>query len=142
MPWFKKGQGKAAPTAAPNTQQIQLPDQLAQDAAQNYGNQDFAGAFRKYAEAVDKIHTMCVMAPSESRIRQPSDRDDPILHGLTSALGANLAMDPNSQVGDLTGQTVSYLMQIADEASHGGYDGSRYVEAARELEGILSRSRQ
>jgi hypothetical protein len=140
MSWFSKD--KVASDAASRSGSLQIPDQLAQAADRAYGNQDFIGAFRKSAEAVDKIHTMCVMAPAQSRIRQPSDRDDPILDRLTSALGGSLAVDPNAPVADLTRSTVGLLMQIANEAAQTGHDGTRYAETASELEGILNRAQQ
>ena len=75
-------------TRAPRESPRQIPDELAEKAAVRYGNQDFVGAFQTYAEAIDKIHTMCVVADRSSRVRAPGPDDQPVLDGFSNALSA------------------------------------------------------
>lgn len=113
---------------------MQPPDRLALEAQELYGNQRFAAAFQMYAAAVDKIHTMCVMAAPASRQRQPGSGDQAILDGLISAAGAALAMDPTLDLKSPSITTMMYLVQIAREA---GDESERYLNASRELERLV-----
>lgn len=111
--------------------QMQVPDELAQEAALQYGSQNFAGALETYGSAIDKIHTMCVVAARQSRIRTPGEQDQRILDGFNNALGAALAMNRDLDVRSTVEQALNYLAQIADEA---GAEAGRYVEAAKKIE--------
>lgn len=115
---------------------LQFPDKLAQQADLEYGTQQFAAAFETYAEAVDKIHTMCVATPQDMRRRTPGPGDQAILSGIQNALGAALAMDSSLDPSSTVERTVAYLWQIADQA---GAERQRYIDTANELEGILRR---
>jgi hypothetical protein len=121
-------------SAGRNASQLQPPDQLALKARELYGSQRFTAAFEAYASAVDKIHTMCVMAEPSSRRRQPGPGDQAILDGLVSAAGAALAMDPALDLKPTAIPTMMYLVQIAREASH---ESDRYLNASKELERIV-----
>jgi hypothetical protein len=124
--------GKRAPS--PDGQQI--PDRLGEQAALSYGIADFAAAFEQYAEAVDKIHTMCVLANRSSRIRVPGEQDQPILDGLVNSLGAALTSGATFNPHESVERSVAYLLQIADAA---GGEAARYRNAAQELESTLKR---
>jgi hypothetical protein len=113
------------------TPNLQIPDALAQQADLQYGHQDFAGALETYAEAIDKIHTMCVATSAPSRIRTLGPRDQDILDGLNSSLGATLAMEPHRDVASLVQQTLGYLREIASEA---GNESGRYLRAIDSIE--------
>lgn len=115
-------------TNAPNPQ---VPDALAQQADLRYGHQDFAGAMETHAEAIDKIHTMCVATSALYRIRKPGPGDQDILDGFNSSLGATLAMEPHRDVASLVEQTLAYLQQIANEA---GTESGRYLRAIDSIE--------
>jgi hypothetical protein len=115
-------------TKAPN---LQLPDALAQQADLQYGHQDFAGAMETYAEGIDKIHTMCVVASASSRIRTLGPGDQGILDGFNSSLGATLAMEPRREVASLVQRTLGYLREIANEA---GNEVGRYLQAIDAIE--------
>ncbi len=95
----------------------QIPDELAEQAQLAYGGQDFYGGLQTYALAIDKIHTMCVVAaPPSSRIRRPGPQDQPILDGFINALGATLASTPEKDVRSLVERSMNYLAEIAAEA--------------------------
>lgn len=104
---------------------LQYPDELAQDAALAYGTANFSTALDTYALAIDKIHTMCVVASPSSRLRTPGPQDQPILDGFVSSLGAGLAMDATMDTS-IVAKTLEYLRQIADEA---GPEAGRYQAA-------------
>ena len=112
-------------------EELQIPDQLAQQAGYKFGTQDFAGAFNTYAEAIDKIHTMCVVTPRGMRQRTPGERDLVILDGLNNSLGAALAVNPQLDVRKLVERTIGYMDQIADEA---GEADTLYHDAIRNID--------
>ncbi|TFV91149.1 hypothetical protein [Blastococcus sp. CT_GayMR16] len=126
MGWFREktaGRGRTAP--------LQMPDQLAQEAADQYGNRDFAGALQTYGRAIDKIHTMCVMASPGSRIRSPGPQDQPILDGFNSSLGAALALNPRLDVATEVERATAYLRQVAMESPG---EAPRYFDAIERFE--------
>lgn len=98
---------------------LQIPDQLAQRAAREYGTSNFMGALELYGEAIDKIHTMCVVASPSGRIRSLGAQDQPILDGFNNSLGAALAMDSTADVDRIVEQTLGYLREIAADAGPG-----------------------
>jgi hypothetical protein len=109
----------------------QIPDRLAREAAAHYGQSRFSAALDSYGEAIDKIHTMCVMAAPGSRIRFPGQQDQPILDGFVSSLGATLAMDPHADLRAEVERTSAYLYQIAAESPD---EGQRYRKAIADIE--------
>jgi hypothetical protein len=114
-----------------NRPNLQIPDALAQQADLRYGHQDFAGAMKAYADAIDKIHTMCVATSARYRIRELGPGDEDILDGFNSSLGAALAMEPHRDVASLVEQTLGYLHEIASEA---GTESGRYLRAIDSIE--------
>jgi hypothetical protein len=121
-------QGKAAP--------LQVPDELALKAADQARAGNNLGSLETYEEAVDKIHTMCVVAQPGSRIRQPGPQDQGILDGFTSALAAVLSADAEAPVSSTVERTVAYLQQIAGEA---GPESGRYLDAIDSIQATLQR---
>lgn len=112
-------------------QPLQIPDELALKAADQAAAGDHITALQSYGEAVDKIHTMCVMAQPGSRIRQPGPQDQLILDGFNSALAAVLASDPGAGgVSSTVERTVAYLHEIAGEA---GPESGRYYTAIESI---------
>lgn len=122
----------------PGKPPLQVPDELAQQAAAAYGTARFASAAESYATAIDKIHTMCVLAAPSSRIRAPGAQDQPILDGFVSSVGATLAMDPTAGIDSLVERTCAYLRDIADAA---GTEANRYLVCASHAESELRRAR-
>lgn len=112
-------------------QELQYPDELAQEAAMAYGSGNFASALETYGTAIDKLHTMCVVAAPGSRIRTPGANDQPILDGFNNSLGVVLTDSPKDSHAELVSRTISYLNQIAAEA---GPESGRYIDAARTIE--------
>lgn len=115
---------------------IQLPERLADAAEFLYGTQKFAEAAEKYAEAVDRIDTMCYAAQPSSRIRRPALRDQTIFDGLNSALGAAMAMDASfkSRASQIVQVGVAQLYRVSREP---GVDPSvqlMYDEAIRKIQ--------
>ena len=96
---------------------IQLPERLAQEAEFLYGTQKFAESAEMYAEAVDKIDTMCFAAQPASRIRKPGMRDQRIFDGLNSALGAAMSINPSfkSQAARIVDVAVAQLFRVSRE---------------------------
>lgn len=121
---FSKKRGGSSGGAA-----LQYPDELAEQAGLAYGNADFATALEGYATAIDKIHTMCVVASPASRIRTPGSRDQYILDGFVNAVGAGLSMGLSLDRG-LIDKTLNYLGQIAAEA---GPESGRYEKAIADV---------
>ena len=117
-----------------STSPQQIPDQLAAQALDKYGNQDFAGALETYRGAIDKIHTMCVVADRDSRIRQLDVSDEPILDGFVSSLGAALAVDPDRNIQSIVQSTVAYLAEISVEAEKLGGPAAMYRDAIERIE--------
>lgn len=108
---------------------MQMPERLAQEAELLYGTQKFAAAADKYAEAVDKIDTMCYAAQAASRIRKPGMQDQPIFAGLNSALGAAMSLDPafKTEAVKIVQVAVAQLTRVArepgvDQATRDMYD--------------------
>lgn len=110
---------------------LQYPDELAQEAALKYGSSDFEGALEAYRTAIDKLHTMEVVAPAGSRIRTPGPQDQPILDGFVNSLGAAMSMDPEFRPTGTAEQAVIYLEEIANEA---GAESERYRAAIKSIE--------
>lgn len=124
---------KKAPKAPPQ----QIPDELASRAADQAASGEHQGALESYGEAVDKIHTMCVVAQPGSRIRQPGAQDQGILDGFNAALAAVLSANPEAAgVSSTVERTVAYLQQIADEA---GPESGRYFAAIEAIQTTYSR---
>jgi len=109
----------------------QIPDRLAQRAAVEYGNSRFTAALELYGEAIDKIHTMCVVAQPSGRIRSLGAQDQPILDGFNNSLGAALAMDSTADVDRIVEQAMNYLREIAAE---GGGGDNRYAAAMSNID--------
>jgi len=109
----------------------QYPDELAEQAALEYGSGQFGAAMETYAKSIDKIHTMCVVANPNSRIRAPSSQDQPILDGFNNALGAAMASQPSFAPSATVQRTIIYLQQIAEQA---GVESERYNQAIMEIE--------
>jgi hypothetical protein len=121
----------------PKAQPLQIPDELALKAADQGAAGDHLAALESYGEAVDKIHTMCVVAQPGSRIRQPGPRDQVILDGFNSALAAVVASDPDpAGVSSTVERTVAYLHQIAGEA---GPESGRYHAAIESIQATYRR---
>ena len=112
----------------PRAASLQIPDELALRAADQAGSGDHYGALESYGKAVDKIHTMCVVAQPGSRIRQPGAQDQGILDGFNVSLAAVLSANPESAAGasSTVEQTLAYLQQIGGEA---GAESGRYFAA-------------
>jgi len=116
----------------PKAQPLQIPDELAVKAADQGAAGNHLAALETYGEAVDKIHTMCVVAQPGSRIRQPGPQDQVILDGFNSALVTVLASDPEAAaVPSIVERTVAYLRQIAGEA---GSESGRYNTAIESIQ--------
>lgn len=130
MPLFKKKPSSAGATTQ-NRQQV--PDELCEQAQLKYGHQDFVGAFTMYATAIDKLHTMCVVAPAPNRIRSFSEADQPILDGLVNSAGAALAMNSELNITTEAEKAAEYLRQISVEAERVGADHRPYTNAMQEL---------
>lgn len=111
--------------------QLQVPDELATEADRQYGNANFLGALETYGRAIDKIHTMCVVADRSSRIRTPGPDDQEILDGFNNSLGAALATDKQASVSSIVEKATVYLQQIAGEA---GRESTRYHTAIESIE--------
>lgn len=108
----------------------QYPDELAEEAQLAYGTSDFARAMEGFATAIDKLHTMYMVASPGSRIRSPGPQDQPILDGFVNSVGAGLSMDlPLDRT--LTEKTLNYLGQIAVEA---GSEADRYNKAVSDAQ--------
>lgn len=120
----------------PKAQPLQIPDELALRAADQGAAGNHLAALESYGEAVDKIHTMCVVAQPGSRIRQPGPRDQVILDGFNSALAALVASDPDAGVSSTVERTVAYLHQIAGEA---GPESGRYHSAIGAIQATYGR---
>lgn len=113
---------------------MQVPDELAGRAEDLYGRQKFGAAFEVFAEAVDKLHSMEVVAAPGSRLRVPSNADRPILAGLVKSLGASLAMgDAPRDYRDIAAKSAYYLGEIAEEAARVGVDAGDYSSAVAEV---------
>jgi hypothetical protein len=119
---------KTPPT--PKTE-LQVPDELALEAANHYGHAEFLAAANAFATAIDKIHTMSVVAPAGSRIRTAGSHDQEILDGFNKSLGAVLAMDATAAISALVERTLAYLGEIAQEA---GPEAERYITAMTDIE--------
>ena len=119
--------------------ELQIPDRLAGEAAQFYGSAQFGRAFATYCEAIDKMHTMCVVAEPGSRIRTPGDQDRPIVDGAVNSLGAALAMDASLRLGADVDRAASYLRQIAAEVQRMNREASMYQDGALALESEWAR---
>lgn len=91
---------------------LQIPDQFAQRAREAYGNSDFVRAAELYSDAVDKLHTMYVMANPPCAVRKPSPSDALITQGIVSAVGAALAVDPTAPVREMAERSIAYLNEI------------------------------
>ncbi len=116
----------------PKAQPLQIPDELAVKAADQGAAGNHLAALETYGEAVDKIHTMCVVAQPGSRIRQPGPQDQVILDGFSSALVTVLVSDPEAAaVPSIVERTVAYLRQIAGEA---GSESGRYNAAIESIQ--------
>lgn len=109
--------------------ELQYPDELAQKAALAYGSADFGTAMEGYANAIDKIHTMCVVA-SPPRLRTPGLGDQYILDGFVNSVGASLSMEIPLDA-NLIERTLNYLGQIAGEA---GSEAGRYQKAITDVQ--------
>lgn len=121
----------------PKPQQLQIPDELALKAADQGAAGNDLAALETYGEAIDKIHTMCVVAQPGSRIRQPGPQDQPILDGFNSALAAAVASNPDAAgVSSTVERTAAYLQQIASEA---GPESSRYHSAISAIQATYGR---
>jgi hypothetical protein len=134
MGWFSRifGREENAYVGGQETT-LQYPDELAIEAKQLYGNQKFGAAVEKYSDAIDKLHTMYVMAARSSRMRTPGPNDLYILDGFESALGAAQA---SGQVADSEGlreKTVYYLRDITDTIEREGGDGGIYRGAINRI---------
>jgi hypothetical protein len=128
MPFFRRGQASASP-AGP---QKQYPDELADKAALQYGGQDFDGAMETYATAIDKLHTMYVVAGQ--RLRKPGPQDQQILDGFRNSVGATHAMYPDRDLRPALESAFNYLGQIADSA---GPESHRYASTIQDAQGEL-----
>jgi hypothetical protein len=115
---------------APRPEQ-QIPDELASQAVSQYGSGDFLAALETYGQAIDKIHTMCVVANPSSRIRTPGAQDQMILDGFNNSLGAALETNAHANLSAVVERTVAYLSQIAGEA---GPESPRYLSAIESIE--------
>jgi hypothetical protein len=121
----------------PKAQPLQIPDELAVKAADQGAAGNHLAALETYGEAVDKIHTMCVVAQPGSRIRQPGPQDQVILDGFNSALAAVVASAPDAaSVSSTVERTVAYLHQIAGEA---GPESGRYHSAISAIQATCGR---
>jgi hypothetical protein len=121
----------------PKAQPLQIPDELALKAANQAAAGNHLAALESYGEAVDKIHTMCVVAQPGSRIRQPGPQDQVILDGFNSALTAVVTSAPDAAgVSSTVERTVAYLHQIAGEA---GPESSRYHSAINAIQATYGR---
>lgn len=130
---FSRKRSAAPATGGAST--LQVPDELAQEAALAYGNGNFVVALDTYGTAIDKLHTMCVMADRGSRIRTPGPADQPILDGFNNSLGVVLSDAPKENYASLVQRSASYLREIAAEA---GGESGRYLEAANAIESTYS----
>lgn len=118
------------------TQQLQVPDELALKARAQADGGNHGAAFETYGEAIDKIHTMCVVAAPGSRLRHPGAQDQEILDGFNEALAAVLRADPGSSVANTVDRTLAYLHEIAREA---GVESGRYTAAIQAIDATRSR---
>lgn len=92
----------------------------------------YGRALERYADAVDKVHTMSVVANPSSRIRHAGAQDQAILDGLVASCRDALAH--GHDVGStLVERRINYLLQIADESAA---ESSRYRRCVEELERI------
>ncbi len=118
--------------------ELQVPDELALSAAAEAEAGNHAGAMEAYANAIDKIHTMCVVTQAGSRIRQPGAQDQPILDGLVSSLSAVLAANPQADPSEVVQPALAYLNEIAGEA---GPEATRYRSAIESIQSTCQSAR-
>jgi hypothetical protein len=126
--------GKRKPKASPQPSEAkQYPDELADAAAVEYGSGCYATAAEGFATAIDKLHTMEMVAANP--IRCPGDQDQYILDGLRNSVGAALAA---GQVLDrhIVESAMAYLRAIGANA---GPEGGRYLQAVSDIEYELQR---
>lgn len=119
---------------------LQIPDQFEQRAQEAYGNSDFVRAVELYSDAVDKLHTMYVMANPACAVRRPSQSDALITQGIVSAVAVALAMDSNASVRKMAERSIAYLNEII-ALPHTGPVTSLYETAIRGLNTELQLSR-
>jgi hypothetical protein len=118
---------------------LQVPDELARDAGGRLDAGDFTAALELYAQAIDKLHTMCVIAQRGSRLRDPSEADQPILDGFTTALTAVQGTLGRPRIDQrIIMNATGYLQQIAVEAQEMGLSPERYVSAIHAIEASQS----
>ncbi|GGM16080.1 hypothetical protein GCM10011594_40110 [Nakamurella endophytica] len=103
-----------------------------------YTQHKFGGALELYAEAIDKIHTMCVVAKPESRIRTPSESDAAIIDGFVDALGAALATNQSADAVSIASRTQGYLTQIGQEAARQGINATVYIAGCESIRTALA----
>lgn len=108
---------------------LQYPDQLAHEAKILYGNQKFRDALEKYGDAIDKLHTMYVIAERSRRQRNPGPDDLYILNGFESALGASKASAQIVDTETFAKQPAHYLQEIVHTIEREGGDARIYIDA-------------
>jgi hypothetical protein len=128
MGLFSKRSNEPAQPAQP---QLQIPDELAQKAALEYGSQQFSAAAGLYAAAVDKLHTM--YAIGNCKFREPSADDMPILQGLVNSVGAAVAMGSGPAVRQPAASALHYLADIEQTLSARGQNVGMFRQATDNL---------
>lgn len=120
------------------SEDLQVPDEVALRAAVEADAGNHAGALESYGAAIDKIHTMCVVAQRGSRVRQPGAQDQPILDGFVSSLAAVLSTEPPADPSATVQTAIAYLNEIADEA---GPEAARYRSAMESIQSTYQAAR-
>lgn len=131
MGFFSKKKG-------PRSADLQVPDEFALRATAEADAGNHAGALESYGTAIDKIHTMCVVAQPGSRVRQPSAQDQPILDGFVSSLAAVLSTEPQADPSATVQTAIAYLNEIAGEA---GPEAARYRSAMESIQSTYQAAR-
>lgn len=131
---------RAKSASASSGSTLQIPDQFAERARGAYGNSDFVRAAELYGDAIDKLHTMYVMASPPCALRRPSQSDASITEGIVSAVGAALAMDSRAPVQNVAERSIGYLNEII-ALPQATPMANLYETAIRGLDAELRRSR-